>query len=124
MSGLLEEVIRSIELWLRLVKKQQPYVNPDLDPVLLVPGIAGSILNAVTEDGQEDRVWVRLLNADFEFCTKLWSQFDPSTGETWLNFHHFINGIGISCNLFFTCFSFAIMIKLLNFPVSRVGFHV
>ncbi|KAL5975735.1 Lecithin-cholesterol acyltransferase-like 4 [Asimina triloba] len=73
-----------IQLWLKLNKKKpEPYVNPDLDPVLLVPGIAGSILNAVDDaSGKEERVWVRILGADSEFCTKLWSRFDPSTGKT------------------------------------------
>ncbi|XP_072969903.1 lecithin-cholesterol acyltransferase-like 4 [Typha angustifolia] len=80
--AVLEELIRSIELWLRLAKQQVPLVNPNLDPVLLVPGIAGSILNAVDEDGKEERVWVRILGADHEFREKLWSRFDPSTGKT------------------------------------------
>ncbi|WOL15719.1 hypothetical protein Cni_G24500 [Canna indica] len=79
--AMLEDLITSIELWLKLVKKQQPLVNPNLDPVLLVPGIAGSILNAVDENGKEERVWVRILGADHEFREKLWSQFDPSTGR-------------------------------------------
>ncbi|KAI4306379.1 hypothetical protein L6164_029661 [Bauhinia variegata] len=79
----LEDVIRSLELLLRITKKPQPYVNPNLDPVLLVPGIAGSILNAVDDqNGQEERVWVRILAADYVFRTKLWSRFDPSTGKT------------------------------------------
>ncbi|KAK1303976.1 Lecithin-cholesterol acyltransferase-like 4 [Acorus calamus] len=78
----LEELIKSIEVWLRLVKNRIPYVDPDLDPVLLVPGIAGSILNAVDANGKEERVWVRILGADHEFRTKLWSRFDPSTGQT------------------------------------------
>ncbi|KAK1326277.1 Lecithin-cholesterol acyltransferase-like 4 [Acorus calamus] len=78
----LEELIKSIEVWLRLVKNRIPYVDPDLDPVLLVPGIAGSILNAVDANGREERVWVRILGADHEFRTKLWSRFDPSTGQT------------------------------------------
>ncbi|KAJ8627692.1 hypothetical protein MRB53_020999 [Persea americana] len=79
----LDELIQSIELWLKLIKKEQSYVNPNLDPVLLVPGIGGSIMNAVNdEDGSEERVWVRILGADHEFRTKLWSRFDPSTGHT------------------------------------------
>uniref|UniRef100_A0A6V7QY39 Lecithin-cholesterol acyltransferase-like 4 n=1 Tax=Ananas comosus var. bracteatus TaxID=296719 RepID=A0A6V7QY39_ANACO len=77
-----EDLIRSIELWLRLAKKMQPLVNPNLDPVLLIPGIAGTVLNAVDENGKEERVWVRILGADHEFRTKLWSRFDPSTGKT------------------------------------------
>ncbi|KAF7801362.1 lecithin-cholesterol acyltransferase-like 4 [Senna tora] len=83
MAILLEEILRSVELWLKLTKKSQPYVNPNLDPVLLVPGIAGSILKAVDdENGKEERVWVRILAADYTFRTKLWSRFDPSTGKT------------------------------------------
>eukprot|EP00262_Sarcandra_glabra_P017622 TRINITY_DN6080_c0_g1_i1.p1 TRINITY_DN6080_c0_g1~~TRINITY_DN6080_c0_g1_i1.p1 ORF type:complete len:536 (-),score=86.36 TRINITY_DN6080_c0_g1_i1:97-1704(-) len=82
MAVVLEDLIQSIEAWLRLVKKEEPYVNPNLDPVLLVPGIAGSIMNAVDENGGEERIWVRILGANHEFCAKLWSRFDPSTGRT------------------------------------------
>ncbi|KAK3041226.1 hypothetical protein RJ639_028486 [Escallonia herrerae] len=57
MVALLEDIVQSVELWLRLIKKPQPYVDPSLDPVLLVPGIAGSLLNAVDESGKEERVW-------------------------------------------------------------------
>ncbi|KAG9438925.1 hypothetical protein H6P81_019090 [Aristolochia fimbriata] len=80
--AVLEEIIQLLDEWLRSGNKQEAYVNPNLDPVLLVPGIAGTILNAVTEDGHEERVWVRLLAADREFRMKLWSRFDPSTGKT------------------------------------------
>lgn len=79
---LLEELIRAIELWLRIVKEQVPLVDPTLDPVLLVPGIAGSILEAVDDAGNKERVWVRILAAEHEFREKLWSKFDASTGET------------------------------------------
>lgn len=83
MAILLEEIIESVELWLKHIrKKPQPYVDPDLDPVLLVPGIAGSILKAVDNNGKEERVWVRLFSADYKCRTKLWSLFDPSTGKT------------------------------------------
>lgn len=81
MGMVLEDLIRSIELWLGIVKKQRPLVNPKLEPVLLVPGIAGSVLHALGDDGREERVWVRILGADHEFRTKLWSRFDPATGE-------------------------------------------
>lgn len=83
MSLLLEEIIRSVEALLKLRNRnQKPYVDPNLDPVLLVPGIAGSILNAVDhENGNEERVWVRIFGADHEFRTKMWSRFDPSTGK-------------------------------------------
>jgi len=84
MTMLLEDVLRSVELWLRLIKKpqSQTYVNPNLDPVLLVPGVGGSILNAVNEsDGSQERVWVRFLSAEYKLKTKLWSRYDPSTGK-------------------------------------------
>lgn len=74
--------MQSIELWLRIVKKQQLLFDPNLDPVLLVPGIAGSILEAVDADGSKERVWVRILGADCEFRKKLWSRFDSATGKT------------------------------------------
>lgn len=77
---LLEELIRAIELWLRIAKEQVPLVDPNLDPVLLVPGIAGSILEAVDDEGNKERVWVRILAAEHEFREKLWSKFDASTG--------------------------------------------
>ncbi|OMO65797.1 Lecithin:cholesterol/phospholipid:diacylglycerol acyltransferase [Corchorus olitorius] len=83
MAVLLEDIVQSVEMWLKLIKKPQPYVDPNLDPVLLVPGIAGSILTAVDDkNGKEERVWVRILGADYKFRTKLWSRFDPSTGRT------------------------------------------
>lgn len=80
--NLLEELIRAIELWLRIVKEQVPLIDPTLDPVLLVPGIAGSILEAVDDEGNKERVWVRILAAEHEFREKLWSKFDASTGKT------------------------------------------
>lgn len=79
---LLEELFRAIELWLRIAKEQVPLVDPTLDPVLLVPGIAGSILEAVDEEGNKERVWVRILAAEHEFREKLWSKFDASTGTS------------------------------------------
>ncbi|CAN1806166.1 Lecithin-cholesterol acyltransferase-like 4 [Linum perenne] len=85
MSVLLEDIVKSVELWLKFLKKEpQSYVDPSLDPVLLVPGVAGSILNAVDKDdsGKVERVWVRILAADRELCAKLWSRYDPSTGAT------------------------------------------
>jgi pimeloyl-ACP methyl ester carboxylesterase len=82
MATILQEILEKIEELLHLAEKKQPYVNPDLDPVLLVPGIGGSILTAVNENGHKERVWVRLFAADHEFRTKLWSLYDPSTGKT------------------------------------------
>lgn len=83
MAVLLEDIVQSVELWLRLMKKTpQPYVDPNLDPVLLVPGVAGSILKAVdSTSGRDERVWVRIIGADYKFRTKLWSKFDPSSGK-------------------------------------------
>ena len=49
-------------------------------PVLLVPGIGGSILDAVFDNNKRERIWVRLLRADHEFRTKLWSKYNPKTG--------------------------------------------
>lgn len=53
----------------------------DRDPVVLVSGIAGSILNSKPKKfGFETRVWVRILLADLEFRKKLWSIYNPETG--------------------------------------------
>ncbi|XP_051126173.1 lecithin-cholesterol acyltransferase-like 4 [Andrographis paniculata] len=86
MAVLLEDIVKSLEYLLKLVGKktqEQSYVDPSLDPVLLVPGIAGSILNSVdNKTGNKERVWVRILRADHEFQDKLWSFFDPVTGKT------------------------------------------
>ncbi|KAH6757525.1 lecithin:cholesterol acyltransferase 3 [Perilla frutescens var. hirtella] len=58
-------------------------VVADRDPVLLVSGIAGSILNSKKKkSGFETRVWVRLLLADLEFKKKLLSIYNPKTGYT------------------------------------------
>ncbi|GFP95789.1 phospholipase a(1) lcat3 [Phtheirospermum japonicum] len=55
----------------------------DRDPVLLVSGIGGSILNSKRKKvGFETRVWVRILLADLEFKKKLWSIYNPETGYT------------------------------------------
>ncbi|KAM0922818.1 hypothetical protein ACQ4PT_005934 [Festuca glaucescens] len=80
--AVLEDLIRAIELWLRIAKEQVPLVDPNLDPVLLVPGIGGSILEAVDEAGNKERVWVRILAADHECREKLWAKFDAATGKT------------------------------------------
>ncbi|KAI3669055.1 hypothetical protein L6452_40276 [Arctium lappa] len=83
MAVLLEDVVKAMDAWLKILKKPEPYIDPNLDPVLIVPGIAGSILNAVNgETGKEERVWVRIWEADQEFRAKLWCQFDPATGKT------------------------------------------
>ncbi|KAA3468483.1 phospholipase A(1) LCAT3 isoform X1 [Gossypium australe] len=59
--------------------------GPDLDPVLLVSGIGGSILHSKKKlFGIEfqTRVWVRILFSDMEFKKKLWSLYNPKTGYT------------------------------------------
>ncbi|XP_073058446.1 lecithin-cholesterol acyltransferase-like 4 [Primulina eburnea] len=85
MAVLLEDIVKSVEHLLKLISKksqEQSYVDPNLDPVLLVPGIAGSILNSVNDKtGKKERIWVRILAADHEFREKLWSKFDPATGR-------------------------------------------
>lgn len=97
MAVLLEDLVKSIEIWLKLLKKPEPFVDPNLDPVLLVPGIAGSILKAVDEKGKEERVWVRIFGSDRAFCTKLWSRFDPKSGH--LIYKFIFVCIDVSCNL-------------------------
>lgn len=76
------EMIEKIEDWWpwHASSEEGSKVNPDLNPVLLVPGIGGSILNAVDAKGHKERVWVRLLEADHEFRLKLFSFYDPVTG--------------------------------------------
>ncbi|KAK9195113.1 hypothetical protein WN943_003232 [Citrus x changshan-huyou] len=55
--------------------------EPDLDPVLLVSGMGGSVLHAKRKkSGFETRVWVRILLADLEFKRKVWSLYNPKTG--------------------------------------------
>ena len=83
----------NLELWGRSVKNLTTFswfghdsksrvVNSELDPVLLVPGIVGSILDAVNKkDGSSERVWVRMLMASCQFKKKLWAIYNPETGE-------------------------------------------
>ncbi|KAG2696917.1 hypothetical protein I3760_07G082100 [Carya illinoinensis] len=55
----------------------------DVDPVLLISGMGGSILHSKKKKfGFETRVWVRILLADLEFKKKLWSVYNPTTGYT------------------------------------------
>ncbi|PWA37813.1 lecithin:cholesterol/phospholipid:diacylglycerol acyltransferase [Artemisia annua] len=59
----------------------------DLDPVLLVSGIGGSILNSESKSWfglitTTTRVWVRILLADLEFRKRVWSLYNPQTGYT------------------------------------------
>lgn len=54
----------------------------DLNPVLLVSGMGGSILHSKRKKlfGLETRVWVRILFSDLEFRNKIWSLYNPKTG--------------------------------------------
>ncbi|RVW27132.1 Phospholipase A(1) LCAT3 [Vitis vinifera] len=55
----------------------------NLDPVLLISGIGGSILHSKRRRrGFQTRVWVRIFLADLEFKKKLWSIYNPKTGYT------------------------------------------
>ncbi|KAI3517859.1 hypothetical protein L1887_17080 [Cichorium endivia] len=56
----------------------------DLDPILLVSGIGGTILNSEPKGwfGLTTRVWVRILLADMEFRKRVWSLYNPDTGYT------------------------------------------
>ncbi|KAK4480201.1 hypothetical protein RD792_013263 [Penstemon davidsonii] len=65
-------------------RTSDPDIVADRDPVLLVSGIAGSILNSRRKKGFgfETRVWVRLLLADLEFKKKVWCIYNPETGYT------------------------------------------
>ncbi|CAM6085175.1 unnamed protein product [Calypogeia fissa] len=77
------DVIEKVEDWWPWNGKDtEDSVNPDLNPVLLVPGIGGSLINAVNEKGKSERIWVRLFAADREFRTKLYSLYDRDTGRT------------------------------------------
>lgn len=63
------------------------YEVAERDPILLVSGLAGSILNSkkkILGISYETRVWVRLFLADLEFRNELWSFYNPDTG--WLPF--------------------------------------
>ncbi|KAK6915776.1 Lecithin:cholesterol/phospholipid:diacylglycerol acyltransferase [Dillenia turbinata] len=55
----------------------------DLNPVLLVSGMGGSILHSKRKKlGFQTRVWVRFFLADLEFKRKIWSLYNPKTGYT------------------------------------------
>ncbi|OAY32237.1 phospholipase A(1) LCAT3 isoform X2 [Manihot esculenta] len=57
--------------------------DPDRNPVLLVSGIGGSILHSKNKKfGFQNRVWVRILLADYEFKKRIWSLYNPNTGYT------------------------------------------
>ncbi|PIA29784.1 hypothetical protein AQUCO_05800100v1 [Aquilegia coerulea] len=63
--------------------KKSATIDEDLDPVLLISGIAGSILNAKdNRTGIETRLWVRILLANMEFKKKALSIYNPKTGYT------------------------------------------
>nr|GMD82077.1 phospholipase A(1) LCAT3 [Ipomoea batatas] len=54
----------------------------DRDPVLLVSGMGGSILNARSNSGSDTRVWVRIFLSEMLFKKKVWSLYNPETGYT------------------------------------------
>ncbi|KAL0927402.1 hypothetical protein M5K25_001567 [Dendrobium thyrsiflorum] len=55
----------------------------DREPVLLVSGIGGSILNSKQKNnGSLLRIWVRILFSNYEFKKHLWSIYNPETGYT------------------------------------------
>ncbi|KAI0528913.1 hypothetical protein KFK09_001457 [Dendrobium nobile] len=57
--------------------------DADREPVLLVSGIGGSILNSKQKkNGSLLRIWVRILFSNYEFKTRLWSMYNPETGYT------------------------------------------
>ncbi|PKU82940.1 phospholipase A(1) LCAT3 [Dendrobium catenatum] len=57
--------------------------DADREPVLLVSGIGGSILNSKQKkNGSLLRIWVRILFSNYEFKTRLWSIYNPETGYT------------------------------------------
>lgn len=52
-------------------------------PVLLVPGIGGTMLRSVNKKTQKkERVWVTTLNPDGEFKDHLWSIYNEETGAS------------------------------------------
>ncbi|KAL5991041.1 hypothetical protein ACLOJK_011947 [Asimina triloba] len=59
----------------------------DLNPVLLVSGMGGSILNARSKKSRlELRAWVRIFLANLEFKKCLWSVYNPKTGSVSFSF--------------------------------------
>lgn len=56
----------------------------ELDPVLLISGIGGSILNSKKKKFGffQTRIWVRIFLAELEFKKKAWSLYNPETGYT------------------------------------------
>ncbi|WOL17920.1 phospholipase A(1) LCAT3 isoform X1 [Canna indica] len=57
--------------------------DPELNPVLLISGMGGSILNARNKKtGFTLRVWIRLLLANREFKKFAWSIYNTDTGYT------------------------------------------
>lgn len=56
--------------------------DEEREPLLLVSGIGGSILNSKRKKfGFQTRVWVRILLADLEFKKRIWSLYNPKTGN-------------------------------------------
>lgn len=60
---------------------QRREADPTLEPVVLVSGLGGSILNSRNKlTGLQTRVWVRILLSDLEFQKHLWSIYNKDTG--------------------------------------------
>ncbi|KAI5010266.1 hypothetical protein ZWY2020_012403 [Hordeum vulgare] len=74
--SVLEDLVRAIELWLRIARSSRWTALTRIAGF----GIGDSILEAVDEAGNKELVWVHILVADHECREKLWAQFDASTG--------------------------------------------
>lgn len=71
-------------------RNKETDVVDDLDPVLLISGIGGSILNSKDKKtGFQIRIWVRILLANWEFQKKALSIYNPKTGTFLLFFFFF-----------------------------------
>lgn len=66
-------------------------VNPCLNPLLLVSGIGGTMLNATNKTTNFDtRVWVRLFLANYDFKKYAFSFYHADTGELLKIEHDFL----------------------------------
>lgn len=94
-------------------RRRQPAAvdpEPELDPVLLVSGIGGSILNARNKkSGFLTRVWVRVFLANLEFKKNVWSLYNPETG------------LSLSALIVFFSFSFYWSLFWIDFDVVLVS---
>ncbi|XP_073112117.1 phospholipase A(1) LCAT3 isoform X3 [Elaeis guineensis] len=61
--------------------RRRAAAGKELEPVLLVSGIGGSVLNARNKKtGRKICVWVRILLANLEFKKYVWSMYNTETG--------------------------------------------